>query len=48
MNFDLIYGLPHQTVASCIETVLQCAELRPERLSIFGYAHVPRSSRIRA
>jgi len=41
VNFDLIYGLPHQTVASCIETVLQCAELRPERLSIFGYAHVP-------
>lgn len=41
VNFDLIYGLPHQTVASCINTVLQCAELRPERLSIFGYAHVP-------
>ena len=41
VNLDLIYGLPHQTVASCIDTVLQCAELRPERLSIFGYAHVP-------
>jgi oxygen-independent coproporphyrinogen-3 oxidase len=41
VNFDLIYGLPHQTVASCIDTVLQCAELWPERLSIFGYAHVP-------
>ena len=41
VNFDLIYGLPHQTVASCIETVRQSIELRPERFSVFGYAHIP-------
>lgn len=41
LNFDLIYGLPHQTVTSCIETVLQCLALRPERFAVFGYAHVP-------
>ena len=41
INFDLIYGLPHQTVASCLDTVSQCVELRPDRLSVFGYAHVP-------
>jgi len=41
INFDLIYGLPHQTVESCIETVRQSIELRPERFSVFGYAHVP-------
>jgi oxygen-independent coproporphyrinogen-3 oxidase len=41
INFDLIYGLPHQTVESCIETVRQSLELRPERFSVFGYAHVP-------
>jgi oxygen-independent coproporphyrinogen-3 oxidase len=41
VNFDLIYGLPHQTVASCLETVQQCVELRPDRFSVFGYAHVP-------
>ena len=41
INFDLIYGLPHQTVASCIDTVARCVELRPDRLSVFGYAHVP-------
>ena len=41
VNFDLIYGLPHQTVASCIETVRQSIALRPERFSVFGYAHVP-------
>ena len=41
INLDLIYGLPHQTVDSCIETVRQCLELRPDRLAVFGYAHVP-------
>jgi len=41
INFDLIYGLPHQTIASCLDTVRRCVELRPDRLSVFGYAHVP-------
>ncbi|WEX08561.1 oxygen-independent coproporphyrinogen III oxidase [Chelativorans sp. AA-79] len=41
VNFDLIYGLPHQTVVSCVETVLQCVALRPDRFAVFGYAHVP-------
>ncbi len=41
LNFDLIYGLPHQTVASCLDTVEQCLALRPDRFSVFGYAHVP-------
>ncbi len=41
VNFDLIYGLPHQTVASCIDTVEKAVALRPDRLAVFGYAHVP-------
>ncbi|OWV84709.1 coproporphyrinogen III oxidase [Rhizobium sp. R72] len=41
INFDLIYGLPHQTVESCIQTVRLATELRPERFAVFGYAHVP-------
>jgi oxygen-independent coproporphyrinogen-3 oxidase len=41
INFDLIYGLPHQTLESCVDTVRQSIELRPERFSVFGYAHVP-------
>lgn len=41
INFDLIYGLPHQTVTSCFDTVRKCLWLRPDRLSVFGYAHVP-------
>jgi oxygen-independent coproporphyrinogen-3 oxidase len=41
LNFDLIYGLPHQTIASCLDTVRRCLELRPQRFAVFGYAHVP-------
>ncbi|WP_022727410.1 oxygen-independent coproporphyrinogen III oxidase [Fodinicurvata sediminis] len=41
VNFDLIYGLPHQTPESCILTVHQCLELHPDRFAVFGYAHVP-------
>ena len=41
VSFDLIYGLPHQTVASCLDTVRRCLELQPDRFSVFGYAHVP-------
>jgi oxygen-independent coproporphyrinogen-3 oxidase len=41
INFDLIYGLPHQTVESCLDTVSRSVELRPDRFSVFGYAHVP-------
>jgi len=41
INLDLIYGLPHQTVDTTIETVRRSLELRPDRIALFGYAHVP-------
>lgn len=41
INVDLMYGLPFQTVDSIIETVDQTVTLNPDRLSVFGYAHVP-------
>lgn len=41
INFDLIYGLPHQSLQSCLNTVEQALSLRPDRLAVFGYAHVP-------
>lgn len=41
LNLDLVYGLPHQTIASCVATLTRCLALRPDRLSVFGYAHVP-------
>ena len=41
LNIDLIYGLPHQTVASFEKTLGEILELQPERLVLFSYAHVP-------
>ncbi|NHN88284.1 oxygen-independent coproporphyrinogen III oxidase [Acetobacter conturbans] len=41
VNIDLIYGLPYQTTDSVRDTALRTASLRPDRLAVFGYAHVP-------
>jgi len=41
VNFDLIYGLPHQTRESIRKTVLECISLRPDRFAFYSYAHVP-------
>ncbi|MBP2234934.1 oxygen-independent coproporphyrinogen-3 oxidase [Sinorhizobium kostiense] len=41
INFDLIYGLPHQTVDSCIATTEAAIKMAPERFAVFGYAHIP-------
>lgn len=41
VNFDLIYGLPHQTVASFGGTLDAVLEMQPDRLAVFSYAHVP-------
>jgi len=40
-NIDLIYGLPHQTAESFAFTLEKVAELNPDRLSVFNYAHLP-------
>ncbi|NML29340.1 oxygen-independent coproporphyrinogen III oxidase [Paraburkholderia antibiotica] len=41
IGVDLIYGLPHQTVASFSRTLDTMLELAPDRLSVFAYAHMP-------
>ena len=41
INVDLMYGLPHQTTTNTLETIDAILTLRPERLALFGYAHVP-------
>lgn len=40
INFDLIYGLPEQNVESFQETLRKVLELRPDRIALYGYAHV--------
>ncbi len=41
INTDLIYGLPKQSPESFARTVSQVIELRPERIALYAYAHLP-------
>ncbi|MDP7601296.1 MAG: coproporphyrinogen III oxidase, partial [Rhodospirillales bacterium] len=41
INMDLMYGLPHQTVARVADQVDKAVSLEPQRIALFGYAHVP-------
>jgi oxygen-independent coproporphyrinogen-3 oxidase len=41
VNVDLIYGLPEQTTASVEHTMAQITELRPDRIALYAYAHLP-------
>lgn len=41
LNADLVYGLPHQDIARLDDTVSKVLDLAPDRVALFGYAHVP-------
>ena len=41
ISIDLIYGLPKQSVESFKTTLKQISELKPDRISLFNYAHLP-------
>ncbi|NHE57670.1 oxygen-independent coproporphyrinogen III oxidase [Cyclobacterium plantarum] len=41
INFDLIYGLPHQTLETMKATFQKVKELMPERIAFYSYAHLP-------
>lgn len=41
VNFDLIYGLPYQTLDSFEKTLDIVLKMQPDRLAVFSYAHVP-------
>jgi len=41
VNIDLLYGLPNQTVASVEATARSVLSLSPDRIALYGYAHVP-------
>jgi oxygen-independent coproporphyrinogen-3 oxidase len=45
VNFDLIYGLPKQTLQGIGKTIQQTIELKPDRIAFYSYAHVPWTSR---
>lgn len=41
LNFDLMYGLPHQTTTDLIESLETTRLMGADRVAVFGYAHVP-------
>jgi len=41
LNFDLMYGLPRQSLVHVQETAEKSLSLAPDRIALFGYAHVP-------
>ncbi|WP_165749135.1 oxygen-independent coproporphyrinogen III oxidase [Cellulophaga sp. Z1A5H] len=41
IGHDIIFGLPHQTIADVEQTILKTKELMPDRLAFYSYAHVP-------
>jgi oxygen-independent coproporphyrinogen-3 oxidase len=48
INIDLMYGLPSQTLPRFARTLEQVVDWRPQRIAVFGYAHVPRMLRHQA
>jgi oxygen-independent coproporphyrinogen-3 oxidase len=41
LNMDVLYGLPHQTRARLTTSIQRVLSLEPDRIALFGYAHVP-------
>ncbi len=41
VSHDLVFGLPHQTEASIIDTIEKTTLLKPDRIAFYSYAHVP-------
>lgn len=41
INLDIVYGLPRQTMPGLTRTIEQIVDLEPDRIALFGYAHVP-------
>jgi len=41
INFDLIYGLPRQTLSGIMDTIHIALNMKPDRIAFYSYAHVP-------
>jgi oxygen-independent coproporphyrinogen-3 oxidase len=41
VNLDLVYGLPHQTLASVANTISSVVELSPDRIALYNFAYLP-------
>lgn len=45
LNTDIVYGLPNQTLTGIADSTAKVLELAPDRVALFGYAHVPWAAR---
>lgn len=45
LNIDLLYGLPFQSTESLVKTLDRVVSLHPDRIALYGYAHVPHVSK---
>lgn len=45
LNIDFLYGLPFQSARSLVQTIDRIVSLQPDRLALYGYAHVPHVSK---
>ena len=41
LNADILYGLPHQSAPKIADSVQRLLSLSPDRVALYGYAHVP-------
>ena len=41
ISHDLVFGLPHQNLASIVNTIEKTKSLQPDRIAFYSYAHVP-------
>jgi oxygen-independent coproporphyrinogen-3 oxidase len=41
ISHDLVFGLPHQTKESMVDTITKTKSLKPDRIAFYSYAHVP-------
>ena len=48
LNADILYGLPHQTPHKLVDSVQKLLSLAPDRVALYGYAHVPWMARRQA
>lgn len=43
INFDLVYGLPYQSLETMRKTIAKVIELLPSRIALYSYAHIPQA-----
>lgn len=46
INYDLIYGLPFQSMETMKKTIFECLSVAPDRIAYYSYAHLPADNKV--